>query len=405
MRKLIRYLGAPVVALAITGSWGVTAASAHSQNSRRSHESTKSSDDWKKKLDNLKKRDDEHKAENGKKSREHDEENNGKHEEKSDRIIVSNGESIQAAIDKAAPGSTIWVREGTYAENVLISKNNIRLLGHDATIVPPSSPGSGGCMDGICVVGPGANFDTGVVGTYIKGTEVRGFTVKGFGNGFFAFGAQDTEVEWNHFIDNHEYGAAAFTSINTEFEHNVSTSDGGEAAFYIGDSPTAHAKLEHNEGSGYTFGIFQRNALGLSAENNELHGNCVGVLVLADAPGPSGDSKYEDNKIHDNSKACPPSDEGGALSGVGVVLAGAVNVRIDDNRITNNTPGGPTDFSGGVVVVKDPSNPASTAPSHNRITDNTVRGNNPDILWDGSGVDNKFDDNRCNTSTPAGLCH
>src|SRR5438270_3494120 len=116
MRRILRYFGAPVVALAIAMTWGVTAASADSGKSEKSHES------------------DRKRSDNDKKSRAH---KRSDYEDKSDRIIVSNGQSIQAAIDKAAPGSTIWVREGTYAENVLINKDNIRLLGHDATIVPP----------------------------------------------------------------------------------------------------------------------------------------------------------------------------------------------------------------------------------------------------------------------------
>ena len=46
-----------------------------------------------------------------------------------------------------------------------------------------------------------------------------------------------------------------------------------------------------------------------------------------------------------------------------------------------------------------------TPASDNRITDNDVTGNEPyDISDDGAGTGNRFDDNRCDTSSPAGLC-
>jgi nitrous oxidase accessory protein NosD len=373
MRKLIRYLGAPVAALAIVATWGVMPASAKSENSERSHRS-----------------------DNAEKSKE------------SDRVIVKAGESIQQAIDKASPGTTIWVRKGTYAENVEIHKDRIKLIGQGATIVPPASPGSS-CHghEGICVLGDG-NPDTGVVNKYVKGAEVRGFTVKGFpGSGFFAFGAQDTEVEWNRFIDNAEYGGAAFTSINTTFERNLSThaGPGGEAAFYIGDSPNARAHIENNKASGYTLGIFQRNALNVRADHNDIYGNCAGVLVLADAPGPAGRLVLEDNHIHDNNKFCPATtgpEASPAISGVGVLILGGTDNKAHDNWITHNVPSGAAEVSGGIVVLKG--GPTGTAPSHNHLTDNVVRDNGTDVVWDGSGVDNLFSDNHCKTSNPANLC-
>jgi hypothetical protein len=54
------------------------------------------------------------------------------------------------------------------------------------------------------------------------------------------------------------------------------------------------------------------------------------------------------------------------------------------------------------VVAKG--GPTGTAPTHNHMTDNVVRNNGTDIVWDGTGIDNLFFDNHCKTSMPAGLC-
>jgi hypothetical protein len=383
MRKLVRYLGAPVAALAIVATWGAIPASANAEQSERSRPSERA---------------------------DKEQSEQSKHSE-SEGVVVRAGESIQAAIDKASPGTTIRVRPGTYAENVQIHKNGIKLIGQDAVIVPPGSPqdpNSACGTNGICVVSPGSDFNTGVVTTYLKGTEVRGFTVKGFvGSGFFAFGAQDTEVQWNRFIDNAEYGAAAFTSTQTTFEHNLSThaGPGGEAGFYIGDSPNARAHIDNNESSGYNLGLFERNAFNVHAEHNDIHGNCAGVLSVADAPGPAGRLVLDDNRIHDNNKFCPATtgpDAGPAVSGVGVAILGGADNHAHENWITHNVPSGPAEITGGIVVRQG--SPTGTAPTHNHLTSNTVRDNGTDIVWDGTGVDNLFFDNHCKTSKPASIC-
>jgi len=40
-------------------------------------------------------------------------------------LIVHNGESIQAAVDKATSGDTIIVEPGNYAENIVINNDNL----------------------------------------------------------------------------------------------------------------------------------------------------------------------------------------------------------------------------------------------------------------------------------------
>ena len=55
-------------------------------------------------------------------------------------VVVHPGQSIQAAVDAAAPGTTIIVQRGTYAENVEITTDGIKLLGNGATLVPPANP-------------------------------------------------------------------------------------------------------------------------------------------------------------------------------------------------------------------------------------------------------------------------
>ena len=107
------------------------------------------------------------------------------------------------------------------------------------------------------------------------------------------------------------------------------------------------------------------------------------------------------NVIHANTRPCEASEEGPALSGVGIAIAGAHDNRVIGNLILGNVPPGETAFSGGVAVVRDF---LGAAPTNNLIKGNVVLHNDPDLFWDGSGSGNRFRHNRCRTSDPAGLC-
>ena len=313
--------------------------------------------------------------------------------------IVGPGESIQKAISAADPGDTIFV-SGLHREDVVIRKDGISLRGLNAVIAPPASVGSPCGPSGICVLGD-VNFNTGEVNERVKNVSINGFTVKNFRNeGIFALGARDAEFTNNHLVNNGEYGVFALVSTGTRITTNVARGS-DEAGIYVGSSPNANAKVQGNETYGNLFGIFVRDALGGTISGNRVHDNCLGVLFLADAPGPSGNFEVKGNNVLDNKRSCPASEESDSISGIGIALSGAQGVEISGNLIAGNVPTGPSFVSGGVVVVRGD---GGTAPRDNSVVANTFGNNKPDIFWDGSGSGNRFTPNSCNTSVPARLC-
>jgi hypothetical protein len=151
-------------------------------------------------------------------------------------------------------------------------------------------------------------------------------------------------------------------------------------------------------------GILWRNSEGGFAVANLVCGNCTGIMVLsgiAGLPGIAGGLSVHANAIRANNRACEASNEGPGLSGVGIALAGSHDNRVSGNLITDNVPSGPTEFSGGVAVVKDF---LATPPQDNHVSGNVLLRNQPDLFWDGSGSGNVFRGNLCRTSDPAGLC-
>ncbi|HEY7107302.1 MAG TPA: right-handed parallel beta-helix repeat-containing protein [Acidimicrobiia bacterium] len=327
-------------------------------------------------------------------------------------VVVGPHASIQRAIDAVGPGGTVVVKPGTYAEHLVITKT-VNLVGWGAVLVPPpgdapSSPCSGPDpnTDGICIAGALTLATDGsvIVNSYVQDVRITGLTITGFGgSGIDQIGGSGSAFLGNRLAGNDEYGIAAFDSTGTTELFNFA-SGSGEAGFYIGDSPRANATLFANASVDNLFGIFVRDAEHGQIGGNTVHDNCLGVLFLADAPGPDGAFTVARNSISDNTKACPGSADENLppLSGIGVLIDGAHDVVLNNNLIVHNVPSGDTFASGGVGVV---TGDGGTAPVNNVVQRNAILKNSVDILWDGNGTGNVLQPNWCQTSQPGGLCH
>jgi parallel beta-helix repeat protein len=274
--------------------------------------------------------------------------------------------SIQSAIDAAAPGDTIVVR-GTHRENVVIGKDGITLRGVGAVLLPPAVPAANACFDpsvegesvhGICVSGD-IDFETGEIARYVRHVTVTGFTVRGFtGNGITAAAARDVTLSGNVAEGNGDGGLAAIGSTG--------------------------ARMLGNRTSGNRFGVFAGGSIGGTIAGNAIHDNCVGLFALGQ-PSPAGGFRITGNDVRHNSRACPEDGDWPALSGAGIVLAGASGNTVVANAITGNRPGGATALAGGVVVMSEP---GGTPSERNVVAGNVLRGNDPDVFWDGLGAGN-----------------
>ena len=102
-------------------------------------------------------------------------------------IVVGPGQSIQAAINAARPGATVFVEPGVYHQSVQIRKNGITLRGsgafHGGTVlVPPKHFPNTLCNQafgptGVCILAKSVDAKTGAVLKTVRNDTVTGLLV------------------------------------------------------------------------------------------------------------------------------------------------------------------------------------------------------------------------------------
>jgi parallel beta-helix repeat protein len=256
--------------------------------------------------------------------------------------------SIQAAVTAAAPGDRIVVCAGTYHEQVTVSKNNL-------VIVADDEPG------GVLVDAHGHDF-----GFLVQ--DASGVTIEGF------------RVEHGHEADIFLNGAT-FTTIRK----NVTTGAGHDGIELVASNDNL---IEHNT----AVDNLAPNACGVNVSagskrnvvrDNRLVNNQWGIQIVGAAT--------LDNVISDNTAL---RNRGNGIRNIG----SASGTIIEENRalgngfapsaLTGATAAGIRIGSGAGIVVRE-----------NRAFRNLL----VDLRKDAAATAT-FEDNRCGTSLPPGLC-
>ena len=349
-------------------------------------------------------------------------------------ITVHPGESIQAAIDRAQPNTTIFVQPGTYhdsatAQSALkVTTDGIHLIGlstPDAAVILESAEGQ---MNGIWVA-PADSIDIednehppcGENGNRVLGFELQGFTVRNFARfGVYLACNDGYTLDANVSDGNQVYGLFPVRSFNGVVSNNEAKNTPLDAAIYVGQSE--HITITGNTAHDSLIGIEIENTTDAVEMHNESYGNTIGLLmdVL-----PNLQKKDEanvivaNNNVHDNNRA-NTGEEGDLTSaipaGTGILVLAGSTTTVQDNTVSNNGFGGivVASYCTGQAILGNACGTLDIDPDPEtvQVLDNQLNGNglNPpadplfaaiaaDLIWDSSGMGNCWGGNLPETAT------
>ena len=315
------------------------------------------------------------------------------------QVVVKEGESIQAAVDAAEPGTKIVVK-GHHAEQVWINKDGIQLIGRNATIAPvPAAervlnPCTGGDETGpiierattICVH-PG--FDDFPEFPEFPSDDVwlEGVTIKGFhlpDSAFDAIGVGFTnDVHLNRNTITNPACDGIFVTFADGFDVRRNTSNGSQFCNGIGVFNSEHGSIKRNTTHDNSEnGIIANDSSHVLIQRNTASGNCYGINV-GDAPDflglPATDLTIRRNTTNGNNSRCFPFGPDFPIGVTGILVVGVSNVLVERNTSNDNVSDDPSLTGGGITVVdfpgENPTDPPSAVTENVQIRRNTAKGN------------------------------
>lgn len=321
-------------------------------------------------------------------------------------IAVVAGESIQSAVDHAQPGDIIEVAYGVYHERVVIDVNDITLRGR------PNEAGQWPVLDGQgdlseAVIASGNNFT-------ISHLHVRNYT----DNGILVEGVTGVHFHDIFAENTGTYGVYPVQSTDVLIER-VEVTGVDDAGIYAGQCE--NVIVRDSVVYGNVLGIELENTLNGEIYNNHAYDNSLGIFVVV---LPQLTSKISMNtSVHDNvaeNNNLENFAPEGAMarlvpSGVGILILGSDHNEVFHNVLRNNKTTGVAVFSltgSGAFDVNEID--VGPLPEGNWVYDNTYDNNGydpdpsvkelgipvGDILWDGSGRDNRFDEQDASSFPP-----
>src|SRR5215211_3308560 len=267
--------------------------------------------------------------------------------------VVGPGESIQKAVNAADPGDTIVVR-GVHREDVIITKNGIKLRGEDAVIDAPTtakadSPCSKfvGGPEAICLLGD-FNPETEEINKRVRDVSVSGFTFRGFKDKdafvIDVFAARNATVVGNRITGNVAKGIAFGKSVNTTIAKNhVIGSDQGIAV-----EASSRTTVAGNNLIGNNLGMLVEKSTGTRIVSNDITDSTVlsvgvvestGTTILSNDISRSGESGiviFGPERANNDAKVVGNHISGGAW---GMYVANTKGGFIAGNTIHDNCAG------------------------------------------------------------------
>ncbi len=380
----------------------------------------------------------------------------GKKKNKKTFVVCKHGckyKTISKAVKKVKKkNSTIKVKPGKYVEGVIVEGHKYDGL----TIKGKSKNPKKVILEGKNAKVPGGAAQNGIEGIDVKNLTLKNMWARHYpGNGFFVKSSNPysyptptpaSKIDCSDYLMknlvasfNASYGLYAFGCSGGRITKSVGYGH-GDSAIYIGGTPVQKkpdwTSIDHDKAYENVLGYSGTNSRYVDIKQSDWYNNGAGIVpnTLDSEPfEPASDSRIHNNNIFWNNfnyylPDSPVKTVSGGLgtvdlgggnkvtlnypTGIGVILFGATNWKVDHNNIFGN-------FKYGSAAFSDPFNcegpPSDNCPTGDDAMsqDNKFKKNSNgrdgtdtnavDFWADGSGKGNCFQGNDSSTFDPGGV--
>jgi len=239
--------------------------------------------------------------------------------------VPTDHDTIQGAVDAAAPGDMVYIEPGVYTEAVTVRTPSLTIRGADRNTT---------ILDGEFERSNGLHVVADAVA--IENMTARNFEV----NGFYWTGVTGYRASYLTAHNNGDYGIYAFDSVDGLFEYSYGSGN-RDSAFYIGQCYPCNAVV--------TDVVSEANGLGFSGTNaggelyliNSVYQDNMGGIVPnsldTELLPPQREAYIAGNLVIDNNNADAPTKGLARLAwGEGIVVGGGRGNVVEKNLVINH---------------------------------------------------------------------
>lgn len=314
-------------------------------------------------------------------------------------------EKIQLAVDDAEPGDTVKIHAGVYDTSVPQDSGPSR----DGVVVTTDEITIEGAGQGETVLDgdvTGERLDAYGIAVYADGVTVQQLTVRDYGqDGVYFDGVTGFYVHDVTAIDNQVYGIYAIRSQVGEITDSYAT-EHPDSGFYIGEVLNCECVIQNVHAEGNLLGYSGTAASHVTIKDSLFEDNAMGIVpnVLPNEPRPQMHLVVRDNVIRNNNNWTATEkwhfNDLHVPAGAGVTIAGGQNNVVVNNEITGHTLAGIaltwlfTEPAGNRILNNDLANADDDETAQNgSLPLEVFEDDGVDILWDGGGANNCFEQN------------